>query len=540
MVDEKRIRERLERVNLVLRTLRNVDQVILEESNRKRLIKGVCDSLVATRSYYNAWILLLDKAGRYVMTAESGLGEAFIPLAEKLKNKGPSKCGLEALEQSNAVVVQDPVSTCTDCPLSSGYKGRGGITSRLYYRRKVYGLLCASVPSSMVEEKEECSLFEEIARDVAFALHKITLEEEHERNEETLRRSENRYHSLFDQASDAIFLYNLNGDLIIANTAMTELSGYSIQELSKMKLSDILTGQSYKIAMAHLKKSKQFLPRRDEFQLIRKDNSQRTIEVVSSLYEEAEAPIIQAIARDMTTQKRIQENLQAYANQAIMAQEEERKRIARELHDETAQALASLGMDIGALAGNSSISPARFSRNLKIMRAKAEAILEGVRSLSKALRPPMLEEFGLLSTLKGLVRELGEQQKIAAWFNVEGTPQRLAPDIEITMYRIAQEALSNIGKHGKAGECSLVMRYYPKKVVLKIYDNGRGFVIPEPIDDLAQSGKLGLAGMQERAKLIGGKLTIKSRPGRGTTVTLELPVKNTTSSTRETSEPITG
>jgi hypothetical protein len=133
--------------------MRSVDRLILGESNRERLIKGVCRSLVATRGYYNAWILLIDKTGRSVMTAEAGLGEAFRPLAEKLKREGPSQCGRQALEQPGAVVVGDPVSTCTDCPLAKGYQGRGGIATRLYYRSRLYGLLCASIPSSLTEEK---------------------------------------------------------------------------------------------------------------------------------------------------------------------------------------------------------------------------------------------------------------------------------------------------------------------------------------------------------------------------------------------------
>ncbi|MFC2013908.1 PAS domain S-box protein [Chloroflexota bacterium] len=525
-VKKKQIRERLERVNLVLRTLRNVDQVIFEELDRKRLIKGVCKSLVATRGYYNAWVLLLDKSRRYKMTAESGLGDAFRPLVEMLKREGLPPCGLQALEQSNAVVVRNPVLTCTDCPLSGGYRGRGGIASRLYYRRKLYGFLCASVPSSLVEEKEECSLFEKIARDVAFALHKISLEEAHQRAEGALWRSENRYRALFDNASDAILVRDLEGTIIMANAAMAVLSGYPITELYGMNISEILTANSYRTAMTQQRINIRPFPQRYELRLVRKDSTERIIEVVSNLLEGGDVAIVQEIARDITTQKLAQENLRAYADQAIVVQEEERKRIARELHDETAQALASLGMDIGSLAKNKELSLMQISRSLKTLRTKTEVILEGVRDLSEALRPPMLEEFGLLASLSGLVNKLDDQQQIVARFDVEGTARRLTPDAEIAMYRVAQEALSNVKKHGEASECSLVMRYSPIKVVLEIRDNGRGFVLPKLADNLAYSGKLGLAGMQERTKLIGGKLTIKSRPGKGTVLRLELPAKS--------------
>lgn len=402
MADNKHMKDRLQRVNLVLRTLRSVDQLILEESDRKRLIKGVCRNLVATRGYYNAWILLLDDEGKYAMSAESGLGDAFITLVKKLKSEGPALCGQKALQQSNAIIVYDPVIVCTDCPLSGGYRGRGGITTRLWYRGKLYGLLCASIPSKLTEEKEECTLFEEIAQDVAYALHKIELEEEHER---------------------------------------------------------------------------------------------------------------------------AQRNLRFYAEQAIMAQEDERKRIALELHDETAQALASLGMDLGVLANNKRLGSPEISRNLKALQTETETILEGVRSLSKALRPPMLDEFGLLSALKGLVHELVEQQQIKVRFDVEGISRRLSSEAEISIYRVAQEALTNIKKHAAASECSLLLRYSPRKMVLEIRDNGRGFTTREPSGDTVDTGKLGLTGMQERSKLIGGTFNIKSRLGHGTIVRLELPSK---------------
>ena len=396
----KQIRERLERVNLVLGTLRSVDQLILEESNRERLIRGVCRNLVATRGYYNAWILLLSNEGTYSMAVEAGLGDTFTVLAEKLRKEGLISCGLKALQQSSAIIVHDPVLACTDCPLSGAYKGRGGIATRLAYRGRLYGLLCASIPSKLAGEEEECMLFEEIARDVAYALHKIDLEEEHER---------------------------------------------------------------------------------------------------------------------------AQKNLRFYADQAIMAQEEERKRIALELHDETAQALASLGMDIGALAGNKNLSSVEISENLKILQSETESILENVRALSKGLRPPMLEEFGLLAALRGLANEMSEQTRVKVRFEVEGTSHRLSPDIEIATYRIAQEALSNIRRHAAASECSLLVRYSSQKMIMEIRDNGRGFAVREPSGDIGYPGRLGLIGMEERAKLVGGIVTIRSRPGVGTTVRLELP-----------------
>ncbi|MFC1909886.1 PAS domain S-box protein [Chloroflexota bacterium] len=526
MKQEKSVRKRLKRVNLVLRTLHGVDQVILEETDRGLMIKGVCDSLVATRGYYNAWIALTDNRGRLISAAESGLGELFASLIDNIKNGGFSTCGQQALIQNSAIVINNPEFTCKDCPLSTGYRGRGGIAVRLYYQRRLYGLLCASVPSSIVEEKEERSLFEQIARDVAFALHKTYLEDERKWAEIALKRSEKRYHALFDSASDAIIVRKMDGSIIMANQAMADLSGYPLEELTRMNALGLLTPLSQDIAPGGRRKFDSSSPHRYELRLIKKDGTEKIIDVVANIFEEHTGPVIQAIARDVTAQKRAQDNLRYYASQAIIAQEEERKRIARELHDETAQSLASLGMDIGSLTKADKQLSQDIRRKLETLRKKTDGILRGVRTLSKALRPPMLEEFGLIAALKSLLLEGIDHQQLERGFDVQGNIVRLAPDIEIALYRIAQEALSNVRKYAEATSCSVVMIYKPEIVELRVEDNGRGFELPENTNDLAISGKLGLAGMQERAKLVGGNLTIQSSPGEGTIIRLELPLND--------------
>jgi len=529
MAERKQTPEKLKRLNLILRTIRTVDQVILEEKDRDRLIKGVCDSLVKTRGYYNAWVALMDKFGQFTTFAEAGLGEDFLPLAEQLKKEGATKCGRKALAQSNAVVTNNPVSSCDDCPLSERYRGRGGITARLQYRGKLYGILCASVPASLVTEDEECSLFKDVAGDIAFALYETEMEEERERVEEALRVSENRYRNLFDSANDGMLVYDMEGNIIMANSAMAQLTGYTIDELMKMNISQFLLQASFETSIERQKRQledkSEARTQRYELQMIRKDGIEKTIEVVASLLSSGERPpIIQTIARDITEQNRARENLRAYASRAILAQEEERKRVARELHDETAQALASLGMDLDSLAkANVRGSVTVFTKRLEELRDRTDDILGGVRTLSQALRPPMLEEFGLLATLQELVNDLADKSGVNVRFDVRGTTRRLLPDVELALFRIVQEALSNVSKHAQATECNLVMEFSTEKVKVRISDNGQGFELPPVIDDFAYSGKLGLTGMRERAKLIDGTLTIRSDLEKGTTLVLEVP-----------------
>ena len=135
----------------------------------------------------------------------------------------------------------------------------------------------------------------------------------------------------------------------------------------------------------------------------------------------------------------------------------------------------------------------------------------------------MLEEFGLIATMDYLANELTEQRGVKVRFIVQGTTRRFSPDVELALFRIVQEALTNIGKHSEATEGELRVVFLPEKVKITIRDNGRGFELSPIAEDFAYPGKLGLNGMRERAKLIDGTLTILSEPGKGTTVVLVVP-----------------
>jgi two-component system, NarL family, sensor histidine kinase DegS len=527
-----KVEEKLQRVNLILRTIRKVDQVILEERFRERLIERVCKNLVMTRGYYNAWVALMDVSGKFYAFAQAGLGKKFLPMQKKLQAEGATDCGRKALARKNAVVVYDPAGSCIDCPLANKYMGRGGITVRLKYREKIFGLLCASIPVGLTTEEEERSLFEDIARDLAFALHKIEVEEEHDRSEEALRASENRYRALFDSASDGMVVRDLEGNIIMANNAMGKLTGFTIDELESMNISSFLSPESFKKTMSsqkmRLEGKSEDKTDRYELQMVKKNGEEITIESVTSLLFGGERlPVIQAIVRDVSQQKQARKDLRDYAGQAILAQEEERKRVARELHDETAQALASLGMDIDSLAKKRMMDSVECSKRLEELRDRTSDILKGVRSLSQAMRPPMLEEVGLLAALQGIANELARQQAITVNFEVKGIPQRLSPDIELTLFRIAQEASTNISKHSRATKCMFQLLFRPEKIQLRISDNGQGFEGSTTEDESTYSGKLGLIGMRERAKLVGGFLTILSKPGKGTTVVFEILQRKT-------------
>ena len=123
---------------------------IIREKDRTKLLQGACDNLIENRGYYNAWIALLHESGRLDANAESGLGKDFLPMVEQLKHGAMTECARRALAQSGVVLIQDPFSDCTDCPLSGKYAGRGAITLRLEHGGKIYGILSVSTPREVV------------------------------------------------------------------------------------------------------------------------------------------------------------------------------------------------------------------------------------------------------------------------------------------------------------------------------------------------------------------------------------------------------
>ena len=220
--------------------------------------------------------------------------------------------------------------------------------------------------------------------------------------------------------------------------------------------------------------------------------------------------------------QRMQQNLRFYLKQITIAQEEERRRIAQELHDETAQDLIAISRKID---GFMSLHPSLASSDeayLEDMHQHINRTLSGVRRFSQDLRPSVLDDLGLIPAIDWLVPELAKHYKLKIELQIKGEPKRFPPETELVLFRIVQESLRNVGKHAMASRVWATADFSEERTAFTIKDNGRGFHPPERIGDLAVSGKLGLTGMQERAQLVGAKLSIRSVPGEGTTVVVEV------------------
>jgi two-component system sensor histidine kinase UhpB len=190
------------------------------------------------------------------------------------------------------------------------------------------------------------------------------------------------------------------------------------------------------------------------------------------------------------------------------------------LHDDTIQAVIALKQRVQL--AQKSIKEQNGKQSLKELETLAEQTIENLRRLTRALRPIYLEDLGLVTALEMLAREISQGNHLIVEFQKTGNERRLSREAELSLYRIAQEALNNVVKHSRATRADLSIRYSDSEITMMISDNGNGFTTPASPTEFAPNGHFGLLGIHERADLIGARLEIESTLGRGTSLEVRL------------------
>ncbi len=236
---------------------------------------------------------------------------------------------------------------------------------------------------------------------------------------------------------------------------------------------------------------------------------------------------LQHTLQDLSSARRRQDELRDYASLITRVQEEERRRLSRELHDDTAQALIALSLGLDGLerAMGKLHLPEKDVLWLSNLQNLADATLEGVRRACRDLRPSVLDDLGLRAALEWL-SDSSAARGVPCTFTCTGEPQSTKSEAEIAIFRIVQEALSNIWRHSHASQAYLELNYQSDLIQVCVRDNGQGFVVDQHalVPALNSPKGLGLLGMRERAMLVGASLSITSHPGKGCTVILSLPL----------------
>jgi PAS domain S-box-containing protein len=397
----------------------------------------------------------------------------------------------------------------------------------MIFKDRMRGVLGVAMRRPRQFSVEDMELLTAVGTQIATAIENALLYEKTRLVAQQLALSERNYRQLFENASDAIWVHNLEGRITAANEATAKLVGYSKEELLTMNVRRFLSGESLSLAGQIRRKLMQQEPVEQPYEqrLMKKDGTGAILKLTTSLVTEDGKPVgFQHTARDVTEERRMQDSLRYYLSQITRVQEEERKRIARELHDDTSQALFALSRQLDNFARSNASLASDAVAFLKDLRQQINNTLEGIRRFTQELRPPMLDDLGLLATLRWEVSELERRSGTKADLVVVGKERRFSTEVELLIFRLIQEALRNVEKHAEASKVGVKIEFDEGKTAILVVDDGKGFELGKNLTDLPRAGKLGLAGMEERVHLLNGHIRIESVPGKGTKVAMELPI----------------
>jgi signal transduction histidine kinase len=206
----------------------------------------------------------------------------------------------------------------------------------------------------------------------------------------------------------------------------------------------------------------------------------------------------------------------------VQAQEDERRTIARELHDEIGQALTAVDVDL-AIVESRVGGDGRAIEAIREARSVAQHALSGVRDLSQLLRPSMLDDFGLPDTLRWYLRKFSDRTGVRTELVDDHLSERLPIDVEVCVYRVVQEALTNVSRHAHASACRVFVQRVASSLIVTVEDDGIGWQMPMSDRKIPRDG-LGLVGIRERVEDLGGRFRIEGKSGKGTRLTIELPL----------------
>lgn len=408
--------ERIQHLYDVLNSIWCVNRLITREKNKQNLIQGICEILILSRSYHNAWIALTNRSCELMFAGENSMAEPHIEIIRNLLLDGtPPDCCKRESNDNSLKVIEDPSTTCRGCPVAPFYNGRGAFSIQLIHGNRVYGILTVSTPKKFSFDTEEQELFKNFAADISHALNSLEEEEKRRQMERELRQA------------------------------------------------------------------------RDE---------------------------LEARVKERTRQ------LERLSSKLLNAQEEERKRIAGDLHDGIGQFLSAakfiLENALDSLRPRLAPSEIEPLHNLVPMLRETS---EEVRTIVMNLRPSMLDDLGIMATISWFCRQFKQiYSSLEIMENIRCTERDIPDHLKTIIFRIIQEAMNNVVKHSRATRVVLGLCKTNGRIELCIQDNGKGFDLTGKLFMESMEKGFGITGMKERTEISGGSFHIHSGQGKGTEI----------------------
>lgn len=542
ITDKKRATEKMLKANRLLDFLSQVNQLIVRIPNQSTLFKEICQIAIERGHFKLAWIgLVEEETHRVVPETFAGEGEEYVANLAPISTDPTEPAGLgptgRALREAHSMVCNDIPCDPQMAPwreLAMKYGYQSSIALPISKFGKLIGALMLYAGSKNFFDKEEVAVLEEAAGDLSFALEVFEKEKLRQKAEALVIASEKRYHTLTEVSPVGIFYTDETGYTTYVNRRWCQITGLSAEQalgygwLNAVHEEDrerLLHGWREATQLERLSIS--------EYRYIRPNGKVVWVMGQATPERNAKNEVIGYVGTttDITEQKMADEEirqmnteLQNLSGYLLRVRDEERRRISREIHDELGQQLTAIKMDVAWI--NKKISPESgdMKERIEDILQLIDACNRSIRRILTELRPMALDDQDLAEALQWLGKQFTTHTSIPVDFNLEGEQMELAEELSTCIFRICQEALTNITRHADCKHVLLQLLFTKDSIGLIVTDDGLGF------DKLAVKNKhsFGLLGMRERVRSLGGEFDIHSSPGNGTKIQVTLPVNPAT------------
>jgi PAS domain S-box-containing protein len=525
--------------------LRDANIALTQNLSLQTVLETLLDFLSKLIPYDSANVMLRDGNSQFVVTALR-LYEGFqdVEITRSIAFDGNSNSLLKRICQTGqSVLVRDTHQEPDWQWVSGADHVRNWMGVPLVASGRVIGLYSVDKTEPAFFQPEHVRLAETLAARAASAIQNAQLFEQSQKQiaeleqriaerkqaEAALRESEERYRELFENARDAIYVHDLHGNYLKVNRAAEQLSGYPREQIVGHNFSEFVAQEHISYVRDNFcAKLAREGETTYEIEVIAKDSRRVPVEVSSrAIYQDGVMVGVQGMVRDITERKLAQDTLRMFSRQLIEAQEDERRRISRELHDQIGQVLTAVKMNLCSV--QEVCSGSESGLYIKDNIDAVDEALRLVRDLSVDLRPPVLDDLGLVSALRWYIDRYTTRTGFSVVIRIElqEHSERFSREVETACFRIAQEALTNIVRHASADKIVMSLVRDDQSLLLSIRDDGVGFN-PERLRQRAtRTATLGLISMQERAHAAGGTLEIDSAISKGTEIRFKLMLDST-------------
>ncbi len=572
ITERKQAEQELHRVNRALRTLSECNQVLVRATDESTFLHQICQRIVHVGGYPLAWVGFAESHGerRIFPVAQTGdehgyVESLYVTWSDTEWGRGPTGTAVRtghlqvvrhmqtdphyhlwrenALQRGFASSIALPLiypdhehpdheHLAQEQGAEEGEKEKGGTHAwQDPVRIALRGALNIYSNEPDAFDTAEIDLLKELASDLVYGIVALRVRNQHRRAEEQLRYQKTLLECQNEAAIDGILVTSSNREWLSFNRRFVEIWGLSDRVVASRHsqtavnsvLRNVVDTDAFQGKIRYLYEH----PQETSWdEVVLRDG--RILERYTAPVADARGTSYGRVwfYRDVSESRRLfhevrvaHERLQSLSRRLVEAQETERRHIARELHDEIGQALTGLHLLLDMTNRLSMSEPVQ--KNLHEARNLVNELMAQVREMSLDLRPAMLDDLGLLPTLRWFFRRYTTQTDIRVQFRHTDMEQRFASEVETVVYRLVQEALTNVARYAGVNEATVRLWSDPDTVGVQVEDQGKGF---DPEVVLARATSSGLAGMRERVVLLGGDLTIESTPGGGTCLVAELPL----------------